>query len=684
MKKLLLLLLLGATVKTHTENLVIDGHTIKTIGTFTTNDTDQWNHADCSRCTLDTKPIGGLLTCSCWTNKGKYEKTGIYPALETVTPDGKKFTPVIKKTSDGTLTLDNTPSGSTLLETGYNSTKYLVYGSFNQSMKSCVLEPFTDYAGGNVSNGTIICEGKYSAFPALTAESPYGGMHTPIFTNRNMKLVDTHKNGSYLSLLNKFFGGNWENRAGGCYYSIYQSKRFFTQCDTGHCHRTISKGGAVTATIFSGGIYGLAHLKGTKCNNMNIITVDSTFKRLREIYNIANGSGYLTWKTKVGNDWATRIGSKINVRSIDNIKKLYPGSWSKSCHSCKIVDDELSCICANGKPKGNKTTVNFPVGTTLINENGNLIPTVSNKIKKLFHGSWSEHCYACDYHDDTLSCTCLNGQGKGNKTTVKVPHGTTLWNDNGNLMATVSNKIKRLFPGSWSEHCYACDYHDDTLSCTCFNEQGRGRKTTVKTPPRTTLINDDGRLFVRVSNKKKIEELFPGSWSKSCHSCKLFRDELTCICANGKPKGNKTTVKVPHGTTLINDNGNLITTVSNKIKRLFPGSWSEHCYACNYHDDRLRCVCRDDHGEGRRTTLRTPPGTTLVNDSGRLFATASNKKKIEELFPGSWSKSCHSCKFFKDELSCTCLDRQGKSKKTTVKASPGTTLVNDNGKLKKE
>ena len=115
-----------------------------------------------------------------------------------------------------------------------------------------------------------------------------------------------------------------------------------------------------------------------------------------------------------------------------------------------------------------------------------------------------------------------------------------------------------------------------------------------------------------------------GNYQDTCQACSTSGDQLTCSCLNRDGVHQQTSLSVPENCTYIeNIDGSLACTASaNSAAHITTGNYQDTCHACSTSGDQLTCSCLNRDGVDQRTSLSIPENCTYIeNINGNLTCT---------------------------------------------------------------
>lgn len=165
------------------------------------------------------------------------------------------------------------------------------------------------------------------------------------------------------------------------------------------------------------------------------------------------------------------------------------------------------------------------------------------------------------------------------------------------LFLIYSGLVFALPTGSYLKTCYSCNVTFNQLSCICKDKQ--------QFPTPTSLSNIDSCPYIQNSNGQ-LRCLPPGSYFSSCHSCRMVGNYLTCNCqSTNQIEIPSSLANAMYCNNIINQDGRLVCSggYRHHIYTLPPGNYSETCAHCHYNGQRLSCRCQKSNGSWRHTSL---------------------------------------------------------------------------------
>lgn len=176
---------------------------------------------------------------------------------------------------------------------------------------------------------------------------------------------------------------------------------------------------------------------------------------------------------------------------------LPAGSYLASCAHCKVRHNKLKCICSkrNMRPQVS-VLAHVDRCRSVENNNGRLVCN-EHKRYPLPFGSYQKTCINCHFNGYKLSCLCQNNHGHFDKRT-SLPKVSKcrqgIENINGKLRCK-RYRTRALPPGSYRKTCYSCRYHGKRLACQCERRDKRLVSTVLRRPYRClTIKNINGQL----------------------------------------------------------------------------------------------------------------------------------------------------------------------------------------------
>jgi len=286
-------------------------------------------------------------------------------------------------------------------------------------------------------------------------------------------------------------------------------------------------------------------------------------------------------------------------------------------------------------------------------------------------GSYAKTCSGCSLSGDLLSCSCVNDNGYSRYASLNVRHCSVVSNQNGRLVCgeviarpviverpvVIERPVVRALPsGSYTNTCSACTISGDTLSCSCKNEDGYSRYTSLNIRYCDSRVsNQNGRLNCgevsrpvvveaprpvvvqpRVVVTPPVRALPTGSYTNSCSGCTISGDTLSCDCKNEDGNSRYTSLNVRYcNSSVSNQNGRLSCGESTAAPRVVvqtpkpapssptgvmpKGSYAQSCSSCSVTDNRLSCHCSDEDGNKNGTSLSLfGCFNSIENCNGRL------------------------------------------------------------------
>ncbi len=94
-----------------------------------------------------------------------------------------------------------------------------------------------------------------------------------------------------------------------------------------------------------------------------------------------------------------------------------------------------------------------------------------------------------------------------------------------------------------------------------------------------------------------------------------------------------------------------------------PGSYRKTCDTCRVQDNALLCICQRKNGARQPTFVwlnKCPRPFEVINDNGDLYCVSA-----DQLPPGSYKRTCGKCSMKGNTLICNCQRRDGSVKKGT-------------------
>jgi hypothetical protein len=179
--------------------------------------------------------------------------------------------------------------------------------------------------------------------------------------------------------------------------------------------------------------------------------------------------------------WVENKNTGLNSGLVCGPQPLPAGSYrtDNSCKDCTMSNNTLSCSCKNGDGKYLSTSLD----TSLCRQP----PDVSNTFgvltclsRTLPPGSYTDTCNDCTMSNSTLSCSCKNEDGKYSSTSLDTSlciQPADVSNQHG-VLTCIS---PRMPAGSYIDTCRGCTMSNSTLSCSCNDEDGNYLSTSLDT-----------------------------------------------------------------------------------------------------------------------------------------------------------------------------------------------------------
>lgn len=390
---------------------------------------------------------------------------------------------------------------------------------------------------------------------------------------------------------------------------------------------------------------------------------------------------------------------------------LPKGSYTSTCHSCKLVqpEDLLECRCTTVKSGHavahvtqlsgfSQRTVKFC--RDILNQDGKL-----TCVGLILPGDYRKMCSSCKYMvsrgRSVLQCECEYEDDEGAKrsklTRLSRPldcfHVGSLTGDLICNKWTKVNSTSLVLMGNYGALCRSCDLAvDGELNCECPRPDKTYKWTVLQHALLCHEVNSiNGTLVCEMgtgadskhAGSFDVMELHShaagnipeGSYMHTCHFCHILHDELQCMC-DVESTSETTATEKARLIGIPSRSLRYCRNIENRNGELFcsgmqpPGNYRESCHKCKLalgrFASKLMCWCRVDlHGKEQQSSLINPLHCFHISSEEGVLT--CNKWDKALTLTGAYKHECDNCLLRKDSsLECECPKSDHKVLKSSL------------------